>query len=413
MHILFFSHYFPPEGNAPASRTYEHCKRWADQKHAVTVITSVPNAPDGVVYEGYRNRLKQSETVDGIEVTRVWTYIAANKGTLRRILNYLSYMFSAVFWGLFSKKPDVIIATSPQFFCGWAGVIAARLRRVPLILEVRDIWPDSILALGAIHSKYVLRLLQWLELKMYDAARHVITVGKGYKQKLLDKGLQEEDISVIPNGFDCKLFYPRRPDEKIKERYDLNSDFICTYVGTIGLACGLEVVLGAAEMLKNRKRNDIKFLLVGSGAVKNQLQQQAYQQNLDNVIFVGRQDKHKIPGFLSIADVCLVHLRETDLFKGVLPSKIFEAAAMAKPIILGVEGFAAELLKRAKAGISIEPQNAGQLAQAVERLAANPNLCRSFGQAGREYVIKHHNRDILARKYLEIIVDFCDHSPNR
>lgn len=408
MCILFFSHYFPPEGNAPASRTYENCKRWVRRGHKVTVITCVPNVPDGVVYDGYKNKLYQSENIDGIHVIRVWTYIAANKGTIRRIINYVSYMFGAVLVSLFIKKPNLIIATSPQSFCGWAGVIVSRLRRIPFMLEIRDIWPESIVAVGALRNKRLLRILEWLQMKMYIAAKHIVTVGIGYKTKLIEKGIQADDISVITNGFDDEIFHPRQPDEKIRQHYNINHNFICSYIGTIGMACGLDVVIRAAKLLKNRQRNDIQFLLIGGGAVRTQLQQQALEKNLDGIVFIGRQDKHLIPGFLSITDACLVHLKKADLFKTVLPSKIFEATAMAKPIILGVEGFAAEFLKQANAGICIEPENAEQLAQAAERLADNPQLCQSLGQAGREYVMKHYNRDNLANEYLDIITRFSN-----
>lgn len=403
MRILFFSHYFSPEGNAPASRIYEMCKRWVKYGHDVDVITCAPNVPDGVVYEGYKNKLYQSENIDGIHVIRVWTYIAANKGTIRRIINYVSYMLSAVLFSLFLKQPDVIIATSPQFFCGWAGIIVSKIKRCPVILDIRDIWPESIVAVGALRNKQLLRVLEWLELKMYAAAQYIVTVGKGYKQKLIEKGVQAKNISVIPNGFDGELFYPRQANDKIRQYYNFNHKFICSYVGTIGMACGLEVVLHAAKLLKDKQRNDIKFLLVGAGAVKDQLLQQALEENLDNIVFVGRQDKCNIPEFLSITDVCLVHLKKTELFKTVLPSKTFEAAAMAKPIILGVEGSAADLVTQAKAGICIEPENAKQLADAIEKLAQNSNLRKTLGQSGRNYVMKHFNCDTLALEYLQII----------
>ena len=239
MHILFFSHYFPPESNVPATRTYEYCRRWVRLGHNVTVITCAPNVPDGIIYKGYKNRFRQCEVIDGINVVRVWTYIAANRGRIRRTLNYVSYMFSAVFFSLFVRKPDVILATSPQFFCGWAGVIASRLRRIPFILEIRDIWPDSIVAVGALRNKRILRVLEWLELRMYAAAQHIITVGKSYKEVLVKKGILAEKISIITNGFDCDIFYPRQSDEKTKQEYNINGEFVCSYVGTIGMACGL------------------------------------------------------------------------------------------------------------------------------------------------------------------------------
>ena len=300
MHILFFSHYFPPEGNAPASRTYENCKRWIRLGHRVTVITCAPNVPDGIVYKGYKNKLYKKEMIDGIDVIRVWTYITANKGTIRRIINYISYMFSSILFSLFVKKPEVIIATSPQFFCGWAGLIASRMRRKSFILEIRDIWPDSIVAVGAMRNKILLRILEWLELIMYNAADHIVTVGNGYKEKLIEKGVREGYISVITNGFDSEIFFPRKSDEKISRIYKPNHEFVCSYIGTIGMACGLEVVLLAAKLLKKFKRHNIKFLLVGSGAVKERLQKQAIEDGLDNVVFVDRQDKNNIPDFYQI-----------------------------------------------------------------------------------------------------------------
>jgi len=403
MRILFFTHYFPPEGNAPASRTYENCKKWILLGHQVTVITCAPNVPDGIVYKGYKNKLFQREKIDGIDVIRAWTYITANKGTIRRIINYVSYMFSSVFFSLFIKRPDMIIATSPQFFCGWAGVIASRIRNVPFILEIRDIWPESIVAVGAMRNKKLLSILEWLEFKMYAAAQHIVTVGQGYKEKLVEKGIKEEVISVITNGVDSEIFYPRQLDEKFGRLYKPNHEFVCSYIGTIGMACGLDIVLRAAKLLKDRKRKNIKFLLVGSGAVKEQLRRQADEIGLNNIVFIDRQDRHHIPDFISVSDVCLVHLKKAALFKTVLPSKIFEAAAMAQPIILGVEGYAAQFLKEANAGICIEPENAEQLAEAVEHLADNSKLCRLYGQSGYEYVTKYYNRDQLANKYIDII----------
>jgi len=347
----------------------------------------------------------QTELIDGIRTTRVWTYIAANKGTAKRILNYLSYMFSATLAALFVKKPDVIIATSPQFFCGWAGLISSRLRRVPFILEIRDIWPESIVAVGVMRNRWLLRLFEWLEKKMYAGSQHIVTVGERYKQKLIVKGVQAKDISVITNGVDRDGFHPCEADKKIRQRYNLDGHFICGYVGTIGMACGLDVVLRAAKILKDKKRNDIRFMLVGDGAVRDQLQEQTATEGLDNIIiFVGRQDKKMIPSFLSAVDSCLVHLRKAELFKTVLPSKIFEATAMARPVLLGIEGCAADLVNSAKAGICIEPENAEQLVAALERLADNRDLCHEFGQAGHEYVVTHYDRDNLARNYLDIII---------
>lgn len=402
MRILFFTHYFPPEGNAPASRVYELGKRWVRKGHQLHVITCAPNVPNGIVYEGYQNRLLQTEIMDGIMVTRVWTYIAANKGTVKRILNYLSYMISAVLVGLFVKKPDTIIATSPQFFCGWAGLICSRLRRVPFILEIRDLWPETIVTVGAIRNNRTLAILERLEKWMYASANKIVTVGEGYKAKLVEKSVRPDSISIIMSGADLQFFQPRPLNESLKRRLGLNGKFVCAYIGTLGLCSGLAIVPKAARILANKKHNDLVFLLVGDGAIKNELERMSRDQRLENVIFAGRQDKTMIPDFLSISDVCLAHLQKKELFKTVVPSKIFEAAAMEKPIILGVEGFAANLVSQAKAGICIEPENAEQLAYTVEKLAEDPELRISLGQSGRRTVARHFDWDKLAMEYLEI-----------
>ena len=243
---------------------------------------------------------------------------------------------------------------------------------------------------------------------MYKSAGHIVTLGEGYRQRLLEKGVEAGKISIVMNGVDRDLFFPREPDMSLKERLGLRDKFVCSYTGTIGMACGLDVVLRAGEILKSKKRDDIAFLLVGDGAVREELETEARRRKLHNVVFVGRQDKSRMPDFLSITDACLVHLRKTDLFSTVMPSKIFEAAGMACPIIIGVAGFATKLVQQAGGGICIEPENAEQLAVAVETLAQDPGLCHSLGKAGHEYVMMHYDRDKLARNYLDVITSLCN-----
>lgn len=403
MNILFLTHYFPPEGNAPATRVFEMCRRWAKQGHHVTVLTGAPNVPAGVVYRGYRNRLLQRETMDGIRVVRVWTFIAPNRGVIRRSLNYASYMISAFFAGLFLPRPDILIATSPQFFCGWAGLMLARLRRLPFILEVRDLWPESISTVGAIRSKAPLRLLERMERRLYAGAQRIVTVGEGYRERLVERGVDENRIDVVCNGIDRRAMADNSQTAEVRREYGLENRFVVSYVGTIGMACGLDVVLRAAEQLRSNGRGDVRFLLVGDGATRKDLEKQARELKLDNVIFAGLQPKERIPALLSASDACLVHLKKQDLFKSVLPSKLLEAMAMARPIILGVEGHAAALLKTAAAGICIEPGSATDLVAAVATLTSHPKHAVTMGQSGRDYVFQHFDLDVLAGRYLMVI----------
>jgi len=378
-------------------------KCWVKDGQRETVITGVPNVPNGIVYEGYKNRLYQKETIDGITVIRVWTYIAANKGTLRRIMNYLSYMISAVLAGLFVRHPDVVIATSPQFFCGWAGVVLSKLRRRRFILEIRDIWPDSIIAVGTSMPASLIKMLEGLELKMYRAADTIVTVGDGYKEQLIAKKVPAGKIEVVTNGADTTIFKPSPKNQTVISQYGLKDKFVCSYVGTIGMACGLDVVIDAAEKLRFGNNGRIAFLLVGDGARRRELEQLAKEKKLNNVIFTGRLPKEEIPGILSVSDVSLIHLIKKDLFKSVLPSKIFEAAAMKNPIIIGVQGYAADFVRSIEAGICIEPENADELLDALEKISSDRKLAEQMGEKGYENIIRDYTRERLAKKYLEIV----------
>lgn len=409
--ILFLTHYFPPEGNAPASRVHEMAKRWARAGHRVRVITGCPNHPDGHPYPGYRNRLRQKENIDGIEVTRVWTLLAANRGRMRRTLNYLSYMISASLAAACSRRPDVLIATSPQFFCGVAGMIASLIKRTPFVLEIRDIWPESIRTVGAVQSSLALKPVEWLARLMYQSATRIVTVGDGYRQQLVDQGIDPDRISVITNGVDTELFNGTGPDPRLRRDYGLGGRFVCAYVGTIGMACGLEVALEAGRRLKDRGRHDIALLLVGDGAQRQALEDRAEREGLDNVVFTGRLDKRRIPALLASVDACLVHLRRKELFRYVLPSKIFEAQAMARPVLLGVEGCAAELIEQTGGGVLLEPENPDHLVEQLEHFADHPHYPRSLGRIGRDHVLRHYSRDRLADDYLRLLHRLCATAP--
>jgi len=404
VHVLFLSHYFVPENNAPAARVHAMAAEWSRLGHRVTVLTGVPNVPAGVAYEGYRNRLYQVEWVDGIRTARVWTYLAANRGRVRRGLNFLSYMAMAGAAGaVLRPRADVVIATSPQFFAGWAGVPVSRAHRAPFVLEVRDIWPDSITAVGALPEGRVIRALEKLERALYDAADHIVAVGEGYRQNMIRKGVPPEKIDVVTNGVDAGLFQPREADAALRERLGLRGKYVVTFAGTIGMASGLEVALGAAQRLKRQGRDDVAFLLVGDGAVRAGLEAQARAQGLDNVVFTGLVPRAELPAYLASSDACLVHFRKQELFTTILPSKLFEDAAMERPILLGFEGDARALLREADCGLAFEPGNDAELAAAILRLAADPEESRRLGRNGRRYVLEHFDRRRLAHDYLAIL----------
>lgn len=406
MKILFFSHYFPPEVNAPANRTYEHCRRWAEAGHDVTVVTCAPNCPDGIAYDGYHNQLRpQVEMVDGIRVVRVWTFLARNAKSNRRIINYVSYFVSAVWAALWLKKPDIVVATSPQFFCGWAGVWASRFKRVPFVLEIRDIWPASIAAVGAMRDGRRVRLLKWLEQRMYRAADHIVAVGTGYRDQISPKVPEmRQQISVIPNGVGENSFQPQPADEQFLKRHGLLDKFVCSYVGTTGMAHGLEVMVRAAKRLKAAGRTDIAFMIVGDGATRPRLEKLVADEGVgDYVVFTGRLPKDQMATVLASSDCCLVHLRSTELFATVIPSKIFETMAMQRPIIMGVRGPARDIVMEASAGTPMTPESDEELFQIVTNLADDRDTTIEMGIDARRFVLEHYNRDDLAAAYLSLL----------
>ena len=389
---------------------HAHARRWVAAGHEVTVITSNPNCPDGVVFEGYANRWRrQVETIDGVRVVRIRTYLAANAGMGPRIANYISFMISSVWTAVTSPRPDVVVATSPQFFNGWAGVLTKWLRRRPLVLEIRDIWPESITAVGAIDGgssggSRIIRLLERLERGMYRAADRIVAVGDGYRENIESKITPRHPIAVVTNGVDPDEFPPDADDAGLRERFGLGDSFVCSYVGTIGMAHGLEVVNEAAALLKARGRDDIHFLIVGDGARREALQADAADRGLgDRVVFVGRLPKSAMPQVLAASDCCLVHLRGCELFGTVIPSKIFETMAMGRPIIMAVPGQAAEIVRTADAGITMTPDDADDLVRCVTQLTDDDALRERLGSRGPRFVRERYSRDALAAKMLAVI----------
>ena len=335
---------------------------------------------------------------------RVDVDLAPNAGTVRRIANYVSYMLSAVVTCLWLKRPDVIVATSPQFFCGWAGVLVSWLKWRPLVLEIRDIWPESISAVGAIRNRSLLRVLEWLERVMYRSARHIVAVGRGYRDNIQSKVDVADRISVIYNGVDLERFRPDERHPELLRKWNLEDKFVCSYVGTIGMAHGLEVVLEAARLFREQGRRDVAFWLVGDGAQREPLQDRCEREGLgDYVVFAGRQPKEQIPAILASSDACLVHLRGCELFGTVIPSKIFETMALGKPIIMGVGGEALKIVMQANAGIEMQPDSAESLVEAVTALADNPNQTASLGRQARQFVAEYFDRDKLADRYLDLL----------
>lgn len=398
MRILFISHYFPPEVNAPASRTHEHCRRWVADGHDVTVITGVPNHPAGELFPGYRNRLVQEEVVDGIRVIRTWMLLTPNAGFLKRILNYVLFGVTAVFASLRVRRPDVVVATSPQFFCGLAGAVVSKLKRRPFVLEIRDLWPKSIVELDQLKDGPVLRALEWIERFMYRSADGVVVNTRAFIDHIAERGVDRDRIDLVYNGIDAERFQPRPPDEALRSEYDLRGKTSVAYIGTLGLAHGLGTVIEAAERLRDRK--DVVFLLIGAGAERGRLEASIAERGLDNVRLIGLQPRDAMPGWIATIDILLVCLRDLPVFETVIPSKIFEFLAQERPVIVTARGEIARMTGEADVALVAAPENAEALADAIVHVTEHPDEAMRRARAGRAWVQEHFVRDALARRML-------------
>jgi glycosyltransferase involved in cell wall biosynthesis len=367
MKILFITDNFPPEVNAPASRTYEHAKRWLADGANVTVIT----------------------------------YITSNEGFARRILDYVSFMCSAVFFGLFEKRPDVVVGTSPQFFAAVAAWLLSVAKWRPFVFELRDLWPASIVTVGAMKKGVVIRFLEMLEIFLYRRAAAIVSVTESFKKDLQGRGIDGNKIYVIRNGVDLSRYQPRARSEDMAATLGVADRFVVAYLGTHGMAHALENVLSAAKQLENEP--DICFLLVGYGAQKQRLLQRAGELQLGNVVFHDSMPKDKMPELWSVCDVALVHLKDDPVFATVIPSKIFEAFGMGRPVmIVQPKGEAAELVQTAGAGEWIAPEDPAALAQAVLAWKNDPAKVLSYEKKAAD-AAQQHSRDRLAREMLEIL----------
>lgn len=392
--ILFISPYYPPEKGAAAVCVSENARRLAQRGHQVTVLTTVPNYPTGVVPPEYRGHLVQAEILDGVQVVRVWTYVSANKGFLRRILAHTSFGLLAPLLGYKRVgKPDLIIAQSPPLFDAIAVRLLSWLKRCPYIFMVSDLWPESAVQLGALRNRFFIRLAEWLEWSTYQRARLVWVVTEGIKNTLLRRGLPAERLFLLTNGVDTATFHPQ---SQAPARLTLNWDnrFTVVYVGTHGLSHGLVNVLNAAERLQEHA--DIHLVLIGDGAEKADLVAQAQRRNLTNITFLDPQPHTRIPLYLAAADLCLVHVRNIPLFTGMLPIKMYEAMACGRPVLLAIDGEARRVAaEESGAAFFVEPENDLALAEAISSLKSNPERLQAMGQRGRELVEERFAYDQL------------------
>lgn len=371
MRILFLSDNFTPEGNAPATRLHEHALRWVRAGNDVTVITCAPNFPEGKLFPGYGNHWHRVELVDGIRVVRVKTYISANEGTIRRTLDYMSFMVMGFLAGLFERRPDVVVATSPQFFCAVSGWALAAIRRLPFVFELRDLWPASITAVGAMQRGGAINMLERLELFLYRRAAAVVPVTHAFRSDLISRGIPADKIKVVINGVDLERYRPTPRDEVLEQELDVSGRLVVGYLGTHGLAHALHRVLDTAELLRDRP--EVAFVFAGGGAERASVEKAVEARGLTNVRLVPRQPKEMMSRLWSVCDVALIPLRDTPVFATVLPSKLFEAMGMGVAVLMSVpEGEATAIVRTTGCGVCVPPEDPRAMADALLKFLRQP-----------------------------------------
>lgn len=404
MRILYLSQYFFPEVGATQNRAYEMASNWVRIGHHVTMIAELPNHPSGIIPPAYRGIFIQKDQLDGIEVIRVWVKASPLKNFRNRILFYLSYMINAAIAGLFfvRGKYDLIYASSPPLFVGGSALILNSLKRIPIIFEVRDLWPEIAIALGELSNPRAIAWATRLEEACYRRAEKIVVVTLGKRDHLVQRGIPAQKILHIPNGANTELFqYNSVERERIRSDLRLQDKFIAVYAGTHGVAQGLEHVVESARLMQNEA--NIHFLLIGEGPKKAEIAALAERYQLTNLTLLPEQPSHAIPAFLSAADVALIPLRKIDFFRETLPSKMFDAWACQRPVLLSVDGEARQIMELAEGGVFIPSEDPTALAENLRQLAAQPAKCQQMGKRGREFTVKHYSRQALAEKLMALL----------
>lgn len=404
MRILYLSQYFPPEAGATQTRAHEMSRALFQTGHQVTLIAEFPNHPSGVIPAHYAGRLYERDTLDGIEVIRVWVKASPVKTFRSRMAFYLSYMVNAILAGIFLARGryDLILATSPPLFVAAAGLALSYLRRLPLVCEVRDLWPAAAIALGELRSPHAIRLATRLEEACYRRAQRIIVVTQRMQDVLIQRGIDQGKLVLIPNGANTELFeYQPYSRQQKRQEWGLENHFIAIYAGILGIAQGLETVLQAARLLQDQP--EFHFVLIGDGPEKERLRQLQYTWNLSNVTILPEQPRQSIPGYLSAADVALIPLRKLEVFQMAVPSKLFDAWACERPVICGIEGEAQEIVAQAGGGLNIPAEDPQALKQALLDLHAHPDQGMEMGMRGREVTSRYYARQALAQRLIDTL----------
>lgn len=403
MKLLILTQYYPPEIGAPQNRLHELAVRLKKDGVDVEVLTAMPNYPKMEVFEKYKDGSIREEEIEGIKVYRSKIYVSKSKRILPRLLNYFSFVWTSYWRGRKLKKYDFLMVESPPLFLGYSAMRLSKKLEAKLIFNVSDLWPESAEKMGVVNNKQLLGLAYRLEKKCYQRAQLVTGQTQGIVDNI-NQRFPEVNTFWLPNGVDVSFYQPDKVEKgDFRERAGLKAtDIVFFYGGILGHAQGLSVVLEAAKKVESHE--NIKIVLQGAGPEKEDLLALKDALNLKNVIFMPPVEKSQMPSILKSVDVALVPLRKLDIFQGAIPSKIFEALSMEKPLLLGVDGEArTHFIEKANAGRFFEPENVDDLVDKLVEMANSPEELKQMGKSARSYVSEHFNRDNIAQKFYDVL----------
>ena len=394
MKIVYITQHFPPEIGAAQGRAYDMSSNLSNLGHDLHVLTTFPNSKP-------INKFFKKENINKLTVYRSFRIRDTKTSSIRRLANYLSFMVSSCISGLLVKKPDVIYATSPQLFQGVTGYFLSRVHRAKFVFEIRDLWVDFAELLGQFKNKKLLQLARRLESFLYKKADHIVVVTHGYKQRLIDLGIQEEKITVIPNGVNPNSLPSLKGTSSVKHLYGIEDKFLVLYAGNIGAAQGLTTIISAAKKLKDDP--SVVFMFIGEGVEKQILMEKATSLNLSNVLFIESKRKEELLDYYEAADVGIVSLKKHPLFEITIPSKVFDYMSMSTPILIGVNGEAKEIVEEHEAGFYFEPENGDDFVRVLKFAQSHPDKLKKISQHVKEKLLQSFNREIQAKELSETL----------
>jgi colanic acid biosynthesis glycosyl transferase WcaI len=406
MNILFLAQCYAPENVSAPVLITELAVDLAKRGNHVTMVTGAPNYPYGRVFPGYKNKLYQSEQLDGVHVIRTWSYISPEKAFWPRLLHYGSYSATAFYGGLFSGKPDVIVSYSPPLPLGITAWLLSRIWRVPWVLQLEDLYPDAAVAAGVLRNQKAISFFSVMERFLYKHAEHISVISESFLCSLKKKGVPDSKMTLIPVWADPDQVRPLSKQNDFRAANGLNDRFVLLYAGNLGLTSCLEDIVEAAELLRDDPR--ICFVMVGEGVKKQSLQELAQRKGLSNILFLPYQPREVFPEILAAADISLVTLNQ-DSSVSSLPSKVFNLMASARPIlsVSPPDSELAKLISNSGCGVNVFVGQPGLLANQIRLFIQQPDCLEQMGQRGRTILEDQFSRQSCIENYADMLASVC------